>query len=106
MRLYYGSMKALTVSEAKKNLSSWFRGAFRREEIGIICTSDTIALRKVEVQAVDYGRSKDVSLRILRDRSTIADSSGTGGSDCKTSTILVPATVVPSLPFTSSIWPT
>ena len=52
-------MKTLTITDAKKNLGRWLSAASRGENIGIISGADIIALRKVEVEAVDeysYGR--------------------------------------------------
>jgi hypothetical protein len=46
-------MKTLTITDAKKNLGRWLSAAGRGENIGIICGADIIALRKVEVEAVD-----------------------------------------------------
>jgi antitoxin (DNA-binding transcriptional repressor) of toxin-antitoxin stability system len=46
-------MKTLTITEAKKNLGRWLNAAVRGENIGIISGADIIALRKVEVEAVD-----------------------------------------------------
>jgi hypothetical protein len=52
-RLYKVSMKTLTITNARKNLGRWLSAAGRGENIGIICGADIIALRKVEVEAVD-----------------------------------------------------
>jgi antitoxin (DNA-binding transcriptional repressor) of toxin-antitoxin stability system len=49
-------MKTLTITDAKKNLSRWLAVAARGEDIGIICGSDVIALRKVEVESTDYAQ--------------------------------------------------
>ena len=46
-------MKTLTITDAKKNLGRWLSAAVRGENIGIISGADIIALRKVEVEAVD-----------------------------------------------------
>jgi antitoxin (DNA-binding transcriptional repressor) of toxin-antitoxin stability system len=46
-------MKSLTITDAKKNLGRWLSAAVRGEDIGIISGADIIALRKVEVEAVD-----------------------------------------------------
>jgi hypothetical protein len=46
-------MKTLTITQAKKNLGQWLSAAVRGENIGIISGADIIALRKVEVEAVD-----------------------------------------------------
>ena len=48
-------MKTLTVTDAKKNLTKWLQAAARGEEIGIVAGADVIALRKVEIEATDYG---------------------------------------------------
>jgi antitoxin (DNA-binding transcriptional repressor) of toxin-antitoxin stability system len=49
-------MKTLTITDAKKNLGRWLAAAARGEDIGIVCGSDIIALRKVEVQSTDYAQ--------------------------------------------------
>src|SRR5258708_37100841 len=57
-RLYKGSMKTLTITDAKKNLGRWLSAAIRGEEIGIVSGANIVALRKVEGEAVgdfDYG---------------------------------------------------
>jgi antitoxin (DNA-binding transcriptional repressor) of toxin-antitoxin stability system len=46
-------MKTLTITEAKKNLGAWLKAAGRGEEVAILCGADVIALRKVEIEAVD-----------------------------------------------------
>lgn len=46
-------MKTLTVTEARRNLSSWLRRAKAGEDIGIIEGNRIIALRPVEVVSVD-----------------------------------------------------
>ena len=46
-------MKTLTITDAKKNLGAWLKAASRGEEIAILSGPDIIALRKVEVEAVD-----------------------------------------------------
>lgn len=46
-------MKTLTITDAKKNLGKWLRAAANGEEVGIVSGADVIALRKVEVEAVD-----------------------------------------------------
>jgi hypothetical protein len=46
-------MKTLTITDAKKNLGRWLSAAAHGEDIGIISGCDIIALRKVEVEAVD-----------------------------------------------------
>jgi len=47
-------MKTLTITEARKNLSSWLHRAQNGEEIGIVDGSQIIALRPVTVTATDY----------------------------------------------------
>ena len=49
-------MKALTITDAKKNLSRWLAAASSGEDIGIICGADIIALRKVAVESMDYAQ--------------------------------------------------
>ncbi len=56
LRLYRVSMKTLTITDAKKNLSRWLAAASRGEDIGIVCGADIIALRKVEVESADYAQ--------------------------------------------------
>ncbi len=47
-------MKTLTITEAKKNLGAWLKAAGRGEEVAILSGADIIALRKVEITAVDH----------------------------------------------------
>jgi hypothetical protein len=47
-------MKTLTITDAKKSLGRWLTAAVRGEDIGIICGSDIVALRKVSVESTDY----------------------------------------------------
>lgn len=47
-------MKTLTITEAKKNLGAWLKAAGRGEEVAILSGADVIALRKVEIEAVDH----------------------------------------------------
>lgn len=47
-------MKTLTITDAKKNLGRWLTAAARGEDIGIICGADIVALRKVNVESIDY----------------------------------------------------
>jgi len=54
--LYKEHMKTLTITDAKKNLSRWLTAASRGEDIGIVCGPDIIALRKVEVESMDYAQ--------------------------------------------------
>jgi antitoxin (DNA-binding transcriptional repressor) of toxin-antitoxin stability system len=53
---YKVPMKTLTITDAKKNLSRWLTAAAKGEDIGIVCGADIIALRKVEVEAIDYAQ--------------------------------------------------
>jgi antitoxin (DNA-binding transcriptional repressor) of toxin-antitoxin stability system len=46
-------MKTLTITEARKNLGRWLSAAARGEDIGIVSGAGIIALRKVEVEAVE-----------------------------------------------------
>lgn len=48
-------MKTLTATEARKNLTQWLRAAKNGEEIGIVYGADVFALRRVPIQAADYG---------------------------------------------------
>jgi len=49
-------MKTLTITDAKKNLGRWLAAAAQGEDIGIICGAEIVALRKVEVESVDYAQ--------------------------------------------------
>ena len=49
-------MKTLTITNAKKNLGRWLAAASRGEDIGIISGADIIALRRVEVESMDYAQ--------------------------------------------------
>jgi antitoxin (DNA-binding transcriptional repressor) of toxin-antitoxin stability system len=49
-------MKTLTITDAKKNLGRWLTAAAQGEDVGIICGSDIIALRKVNVESTDYAQ--------------------------------------------------
>jgi antitoxin (DNA-binding transcriptional repressor) of toxin-antitoxin stability system len=49
-------MKTLTITDAKKNLGRWLAAAARGEDIGIVCGSNIVALRKVEVESTDYAQ--------------------------------------------------
>jgi antitoxin (DNA-binding transcriptional repressor) of toxin-antitoxin stability system len=49
-------MKTLTITAAKKNLGHWLTAAARGEDIGIVSGADIIALRKVDVESVDYAQ--------------------------------------------------
>ena len=55
-RRYKVFMKTLTITDAKKNLGRWLAAAARGEDIGIVCGSDIVALRKVEVESTDYAQ--------------------------------------------------
>jgi antitoxin (DNA-binding transcriptional repressor) of toxin-antitoxin stability system len=46
-------MKTLTITDAKKNLGRWLKAAAQGEQVAIISGGDVIALRKVEVAAID-----------------------------------------------------
>jgi hypothetical protein len=48
-------MKTLTITDARQNLGHWLKLAANGEDVGVIVGSDIIALRKVQVQATDYG---------------------------------------------------
>jgi antitoxin (DNA-binding transcriptional repressor) of toxin-antitoxin stability system len=49
-------MKTLTITDAKKNLGRWLAAAARGEDIGIVCGADIVALRKVDVESMDYAQ--------------------------------------------------
>jgi hypothetical protein len=49
-------MKTLTITDAQKNLGRWLAAAARAEDIGIVCGSDIVALRKVKVESTDYAQ--------------------------------------------------
>ena len=49
-------MKTLTITDARKNLGRWLAAAAKGEDIGIICGADIVALRKVDVESVDYAQ--------------------------------------------------
>ncbi len=55
-------MTTLTVTEARKNLSSWLRRAKAGEDIGIIDGNRIIALRPVEVTSLDSVRVETVKV--------------------------------------------
>ena len=46
-------MKTLTITEARKNLGRRLSASVHGEDIRIVCGADIIALRKVEVEAVE-----------------------------------------------------
>ncbi len=52
--LYKCFMKTLTITEAKKNLGRWLAEAASGKDVAIISGDSIIALRKVEVEPVDY----------------------------------------------------
>jgi hypothetical protein len=47
-------MKTVTITEAKRNLSRWLQMAAGGDDVAIISGDSIIALRKVEVEPVDY----------------------------------------------------
>jgi len=47
-------VKTLTATKARQNLSHWLSRAIQGEDIGIVCGSNIVALRPVEVYAEDY----------------------------------------------------
>jgi antitoxin (DNA-binding transcriptional repressor) of toxin-antitoxin stability system len=49
-------MQTLTITHAKKNLGRWLRAAAQGQDVGIISGADIIALRKVNVESVDYAQ--------------------------------------------------
>ncbi len=49
-------MKTLTITAAKKNLGRLLSAAAKGEDIGIVCGSDIIALRKVDIESADYAQ--------------------------------------------------
>ena len=49
-------MQTLTITDAKKNLGRLLQAAAQGKDIGIISGADIIALRKVEVESVEYAR--------------------------------------------------
>jgi len=55
-RRYNVSMKTLTITEARKNLSHWLAAAAGGDDIGIILGANVIALRKVEVESTDFAQ--------------------------------------------------
>ncbi len=55
-------MKTLTVTEARKNLSSWLRRAKAGEDIGIIDGNRIIALRPVEVISADRVEVQEIAV--------------------------------------------
>ncbi len=71
-------MKTLTVTEARKNLSSWIRRAGAGEEIAIIDGARIYAIRPVNVIAADYALHEygatpaEVDAAVARTRREIA----------------------------------
>ncbi|MFY9824253.1 MAG: hypothetical protein WAM82_22955 [Thermoanaerobaculia bacterium] len=55
-RRYNASMKTLTFTEARKNLSHWLAAAAGGDDVGIILGANVIALRKVEVESTDFAQ--------------------------------------------------
>jgi antitoxin (DNA-binding transcriptional repressor) of toxin-antitoxin stability system len=55
-RRYNVSMKTLTITEARKNLSHWLAAAAGGDDVGIILGANIIALRKVEVESADLAQ--------------------------------------------------
>jgi hypothetical protein len=53
---YKDFIKTLTITDAKKNLGRWRAAAARGEDIGIVCGADIVALRKVNVESLDYAQ--------------------------------------------------
>ena len=47
-------MRTLTITDAKKHLGRWLEAAARGEDIGVISGANIIALRKIDVQPMDY----------------------------------------------------
>lgn len=52
------SMRTLTVTEARKNLTRWLKAAKNGEEIGIVFGAVVIALRPVPISAADYAQDE------------------------------------------------
>jgi len=61
-------MKTLTITTAKKNLGQWLAAAARGEDIGIVAGADIIALRKVEVESMDYAQREYGATPVKLDR--------------------------------------
>ncbi len=53
-RRYNVSMKTLSLTEARRNLTELARQAIRGEDIGVVCDGKIVALRVVEVYSEDY----------------------------------------------------
>jgi len=51
-------MKTLTITDAKKSLGRWLKAAALGEDIGIVSGADIIALRKVDVESMDYAQTE------------------------------------------------
>jgi len=47
-------MKTLSVTDARQNLTRWLQAAMRGEDVGILCGSQVVALRPVQVYSEDY----------------------------------------------------
>lgn len=52
-------MKTVTITEAKKHLGSYLKGAVDGQNIGIICGNRVVALRPVEVTSLDFEKFGD-----------------------------------------------
>ena len=79
------SMRTLTVTEARKNLSGWIRRAGAGEEIGIVDGARIYAIRPVAVMAADYALEEygatraEVDAAVARTRREIAAERAAGG---------------------------
>jgi hypothetical protein len=61
-------MQTLTITDAKKNLGRLLQAAARGEDIGIVSGASIIALRKVEIESMDYAeREYGVTNNQLKD---------------------------------------
>jgi antitoxin (DNA-binding transcriptional repressor) of toxin-antitoxin stability system len=56
-------MKTLAITDAKKNLGRWLAAAARGEDIGIVCGADIVAVRKVNVESMDYAQREYNAMR-------------------------------------------
>lgn len=52
-------MKTVTITEAKKHLGAYLKGAVDGQNIGIICGNRVVALRPVEVTSLDFEKVGD-----------------------------------------------
>lgn len=52
-------MKTVTITEAKKHLGAYLKGAVAGQNIGIICGNRIVALRPVEVTSMDFDEAGD-----------------------------------------------